>query len=147
MALSTAQLATFKSAILGDAALSNARNAGDQGAIAAYYNAPGAGSIWRPNIGASELNTAIIWSEFTTLTIVVQNAYFALLQAGVIDATNANVRAGFATVFSGKTTLTNLTSLAARTPTKFEALFTTSNVCSCFGQTVTVADVAQALGS
>lgn len=148
MPLSAGQLSVFKSAILGDGALSAARTAGDQGVIAGYYNASaGAGSIWRPSISASEMNTAIVWSEFITLSAVVQNGYFALIQGGVIDATNANVRAGFASIFSGKVSLTNLVALAARVPTRFEALFTTSNVCSCFGQTVTVADVAQALGS
>jgi hypothetical protein len=144
--LNTSQLATFKAAINGDANLAAARAAGDQGAIAAYYNAAGSGSIWRPSINSAELNTAIVWSEFIALPVQTQNAYFALVQGGKIDATNANIRAGFSSIFAG-TTIGNLTALAARVPTRFEALFTTANVCSCFGQTVTPADVAQALGS
>lgn len=144
----SSQLPIFKAAILADANLVVQRAAGDQGAIAAYYNANGSGSIWKPAISAAQLNTAIVWSEFILGTPAVQNGYFALLQGDPIDATNANIRAGFASIFAGATvSLANLTALAARTPTRFEALFTTANVCSCFGQLVTPADVAQALGS
>lgn len=144
--LTPTQATVLKAAILGNASLAAARAAGDQGAIAVYYNANAAGSIWRPSITAAELNTAIVWSQFIALTAIVQNGYNAMLLAGTIDATSANVRAGFASIFSGQS-LTNLTALAARAPTRFEALFTVSNVCSCFGQSVTVADVAQALGT
>jgi hypothetical protein len=74
-----------------------------------------------------------------------QNAYLALIQ-GAIDATNANIRAGFGAIFGG-TSVTNLTALAQRVPTRFEALFTTAQVSAAFGQSVTVADVAAALGA
>lgn len=146
MALTPAQLATFKAAINADANLAAARAAGDQGAIAAYYNGAGAGTIWRPSVSAKELNTAIVWSQFIALPVATQNGYFAMLQAGAIDATSANIRTGFASLFTGQS-LTNLTAIAQRTPTVFEALFTTSQVCTVFGQAVSVADVAAALGS
>lgn len=147
MAFTTAQLATFKAAILADANLAAARIAGNHGAIAAYYNGAGTGTIWRPSISATELNTAIVWSEFIALTAVTQNAYLALLQAGAIDATSANVRGGFVSIFPVGVSRTNLTALAQRVPSVFEALFITAQVCALFGQTVTVADVAAALGS
>ena len=95
MNLTSAQLATFKAAILADANLAAARAAGDQGAIAAYYNANSATPIWRPAVPVSELNTAIVWSAFIALSVQTQQAYFALIQGGVVDSTNANVRAGF----------------------------------------------------
>jgi hypothetical protein len=41
--------------------------------------------------------------------------------------------------------LNNLTTLAQRTPTRFESLFTTSQVCSLYGQACTVNDVINAL--
>lgn len=144
--MNAAQLATFKVAINGDANLSAARAAGDQGAIAAYYNAAGTGTIWRPSISVGELNTAIVWSEFSAMTVGKQNAYLAMVLASV-DATNANIRAGFASIFAGLTSLANLTALAQRVPTRYEALFTTAQVCSVFGRQVSVADVAEALGS
>lgn len=143
--MTPAQLTTFKAAILGDAALAAARTAGDQGAIAAYYNAAGTGTVWRPSISVAELNTAIVWSEFIALTQGQRDAYRALI-SGAIDATNANIRSGFGSIFGG-TSLTNLTALAQRVPTRFEALFTTAQVSAVFGQVVAVADVAAALGS
>jgi hypothetical protein len=148
MALTAAQLATFKAAILADANLAANRAAQAHGAIADYYALAGTGTIWRPVITTQELNTAIVWSEFSALTALLQNAYMALISPGYIDATSANVRGGFTAIFAvGTTSRTNLTTLAQRTPTRFEALFTTANVCSLYGYTPSVADVAQALGS
>lgn len=144
--MTPAQLTTFKNAILSDANLAAARLAGDHGAISTYYNGNGVGNIWRPYIAVSELNTAIVWSEFAALSVQFQNCYFALIQGGAVDATKVNIRNGFGTVFTG-TSLTNLTALAQRLATKFEALFTTANVCVLFAQTVTPTDVAAALGS
>lgn len=143
--MTPAQLSTFKAAILADANLVAARAAGDMGAMATYYNAAGTGTIWRPSISVAELNTAIVWSEFIALTQGQRDAYRALI-SGAIDATNANVRAGFAAIFSGQS-LTNLSALAQRVPTRFEQLFVVSQVTPVFGQTVSVADVAAALGS
>lgn len=143
--MTPAQLTTFKTAINGDAALASARAAGDHGAIAAYYNGAGAGTIWRPSVSVSELNTAIVWSEFIALTQGQRDAYRALI-SGSIDATNTNIRSGFGSIFAG-TSLSNLTALAQRVPSRFEALFTVAQVCSVFGYTVSVADVAAALGS
>lgn len=145
--MTPAQLLIFKTAILADTNLVAQRAAGNQGAIAAYYNGTGAGSIWRPSISVSELNTAIVWSEFAGLTSQLQATYQAMITNGFIDATNANIRGGFSTVFSGKVSLTNLTALAQRTPTIFENLFTTNSICAVHGQQITPADIAAALGS
>lgn len=146
MSLTTAQLQTFKTAIQGDANVTAFLAAGDDGQISTYYNGLGAGSVWLPNISIGQLNTAIVWSEFMTLPVATQNAYIALIQ-GPIDATNANIRAGFSSIFAGKVSLTNLTTLAARTPTRFEALFTIANVSTVFGYVVSPADVVLALNS
>jgi len=144
--MNAAQLTAFKAAILADSSLAAARTAGDHGAIAAYYQGAGSGTVWRPVVTTAELNTAIVWTEFIALSVQVQNAYIALIQAGSVDATSANVRAGFSAIFTG-TSLANLTAIAKRVPTRFEALFSVANVCSVFGQTVAAADIAAALGS
>jgi hypothetical protein len=142
--MTPAQIATFKADILANV---GTRPISDMGAIVAYYNADAAsGFLWRPVVPARELNTAIVWSEFIALPVATQNGYFAILSAGSMDATSANIRAGFGTIFSG-TSQTNLVALVKRTPTNFEALYTTSNVCALFGTVVTVADVARALAS
>lgn len=146
MNLTTAQLATFKADIQTNQAANLA--AGNHGAIALYYNSAGTGTVWRPNIDVSELNTAIVWSDFAALTVAKQNTYLAMITAGFVDATNANIRAGFTTVFGGGSqSLTNLTALAQRVPTRFEQLFTTSQVSATFGQSVSVADIVFALNS
>jgi hypothetical protein len=147
MSLTPAQVTALKAAIQGDANIAGLLVARQDGQIAAYYNAGGAGSIWRPAIGVSELNTAVVWSEFILLSQGARDAYFAMTQGGTVDATNSNIRTGFNSIFTGSVSLTNLTALAQRVPTRFEALFTTAQVCSCFGQVISPADVVQALGS
>lgn len=141
------QLTTFKTAILANAALASARAAGDHGAITAHYNANNGGAIWRPDLSTAELNTAIVWSEFAALTTGLQNTYLAVIAPGTVDATSANVRGAFTTVFAANTvSLANLVTLAQRQPTRFEALFTTAQVSTMYGQSVSVADVTAALG-
>jgi hypothetical protein len=141
-----AQLASLKTAVQGDANLAAARGAGDHGAIAAYYNAAGSGTIWRPSISVAELNTAIDWAAFAALTALKQATYQAMTQGGFVDATSANVRNGFNAVFGAGATLTALTNLAQRVPTRFEALFAASQVSAVYGQQVSVSDIALALG-
>jgi len=143
--MTPAQLATFKTAILADANLAAYLSARNDGAITDYYNQPGAGTIWRPSISIAELNTAILWNEYITLSVQFQGGYLAMIANGVIDATSANIRSGFASIFTGKTSLTNLSAIAQVIPTRFEALFTTSQVCSVFGKRVTVQDVVLTL--
>lgn len=147
MPLTTAQSTAFRTAILADAALAAHRTAGNHGAIAAYYATAGTGTIWRPDISTTELNTAIVWSEFALLSVQLQNTYHALIATSNVDATSANIRGGFTAIFAAGATRTNLTALAQRVPTKFEQLFTTSQVCSLFGYTPSVTDVVSALGS
>lgn len=141
------QLTSFKNAILADASLAAARAAGDHGAIAAYYNAPATGFVWRPSISPVELNTAVDWAAFAALTAIKQNAFSAMIAGGTLDATSANIRAGFQAVFGAGATLTAVTALAQRVPTRFEALFAVSNVTPVFGQVVTVADIVAAMGA
>ena len=146
MPLTTAQLQTFKAAINAEPALAAARAAGDHGAIAAYYNVVSASNIWKPAVTVADLNTAIVWTEFISLAQGARDAYFAMTQGSTVDATKANVRNGFAAIFAG-TSQSNLTALAQRLATRFEVLFTVAQVCSLFGYVVSVADVAEALGS
>lgn len=144
--MNAAQLTVFKAAILADGNVSAFVSAQNHIAIAAYYNGAGTGNIWRPDIKVSEINTALVGSEFVALTAIKQNLFLVIASAPV-DATSANVRANFTAIFTSGTTLSNLTALAQRVPTKGEMVFTTSNVCSMYGLIVSANDVAQALGS
>lgn len=142
------QLTVFKAAIIANGSLSAMIAANDHIGIAAFYNGVGTGVVYRPSISAAELNTAIVWTEYAALTAVFQNCYQAMIAPGTVDGSNANIRAGFGSVFAAATvTKANLVAMAQRVPTKFEMVFTTASVCSLFGVAVTANDVAQALGA
>lgn len=146
--MTPAQVQTLKAAILADANASPARLSGDHGSIANYLNSPGAGVVFRPSITVAELNTAIVWSEYTLLPVASQNCYQAMIAGGSVDGSNPNVRAGFASIFATATqTKANLIALAQKVPTKLEAIFVTSNVCPLFGTNITAADIAAVLGA
>ncbi len=127
----------------------------DIDALLAFYNATAAGPVvlWRADIKPSELAGAIVMSEFVVLSTAAQNGQLLLLQlgAGGLDATNANVRASFTTIWTGKTTLTALTAIAQRSATAFEAissflsLVSGANVCSVYGYRLSFVDVRDAL--
>lgn len=145
--LTTAQWQAWKAAILADAAINGQLS--DHGAVAAYYNAPHASAtVWRPSISIVELNTAIVWSEFEALSAGKRDCYMAMTQAGFVDATSSNVRAGFSSIFAG-TSLSNLAALAKRPATRFENLFgvaaSGSIVTPVFGYVVQNHDVANVL--
>jgi hypothetical protein len=141
--MTPAQLTALKADIATNQSANQA--AGNHGAIAAYYNtSAGSGFMWRPNISAQEVSNAIVYSEFVALTVSQQNTYGVMVKSGTIDATSANIRSGFSSVFTG-TTLSNLTALAQKVPTHFEALFNVTNVCPVFGQTVSANDIADAI--
>jgi hypothetical protein len=147
MSLTLWQLQTFKAAILADVSQTTNVATNNHIAIAAYYNGNGTGTIWRPAIPVAEIITALIGAETVALSATKIAAFQIMCSGMSIDATNANVRAAFSAIFGASTTLTNLTAIAQRTPTRFEMVFTVSQVCSQFGALVTPNDVAQALGS
>lgn len=143
--MTPAQLTALKADIAANQAANQA--AGNYGAVADYYNTTsGAGFYWRNNISAQEIAGAIVYAEYAALSVSQQNTYDAMRASGTIDATSANIRSGFSAVFSG-VTLTNLTALAKKVPTRGEALFTTANICATPGLTVTANDVDAALRS
>lgn len=148
MALDSTQLTIFKAAILSDPALIPDVSAGNTGAIAAYYNVNSTGNIWKPRINTTELNTAVDWTEFRVLSAQLQNTYMTMINPGFLDATSPLIRGGITTCFTaGTATRTNLTNIAQRPPTRFEALFVSASASAIFGQLCTNELVIQALGS
>ena len=67
-----------------------------------------------------------------------------MAQGEYIDATNANIRAGFVSIFGAGATVNNLTAIAQRVATNFEFLFTTSNVSSVYNYILTDDDIREA---
>lgn len=100
--------------------------------LAALINAltgPGAANVFRNDIQPLEVINAILTADFTALTTNQILQIQLMFLGGVLDATNANVRANFNAIFSGKTTtLANLAAVAQRTGSRAEALFGTGFV-------------------
>lgn len=150
MSFSASDLAAIKSAIEADATAAAYIAAGNPGACADYLNAASSGPtlIWRPDIPVSELLDGVIWSAFVALSTGAIAAWQALTSGGTVDATSANVRAGFVTIFgSGSQTLTNLSAIAQRPASRLEGIFTTSQVCSHYGEQIDSATVQAAMVS
>jgi hypothetical protein len=116
--------------------------------IADFYNQVAAGpavSLWKPDVPVEDLAKSILMSEFIALTAVKQNG-FAVYQFGTyVDATNANVRNGFNSIFGTSTSLTNLTAIAKKPGTYLEVLFSSvdgaANTSTLYKYTLTAADV------
>lgn len=131
---------------------------GDPDALVALYNATSGTSIWRTDVKPAELVANIIVSEFIALAVngdQKRSAMLMLVQlgAGGLDASNANVRTSFQTIWTGTTTLNNLVAVGQRAATAFEAItaFLTAaapaNVCApeIYGHVLTRFEVSTAL--
>ena len=155
--LNSAQLTTLSNAINADPTLTNlnGQNGWQQIADAMNADSSPAVNLWKKDSAAVDLLGALLASDISGVTA----NYIAYLQilCGVptVDATNANVRSNFTTIFTGKQTLTNLIAASSRVATRFEALadFTTAATppagyvtSSVYGYRVTAKDVAVATG-
>ena len=148
MSFTTAELASIKAAVTADATALGYWTAGSAGMCCAYLNAPSPTPvlIWRPNIPVAELLTGVVWSAFVELTPQVQAAWAALTAGGTVDSTNANIRAGFVTVFgAASATVANLAAIAQRPASRLEAIFASGGVSTQYGATIHVADLIGAM--
>src|SRR5208337_4604359 len=123
MSLAVAQLATLKTDIQGQGSLTGAVIGHDAVTVANFYNANSATAIWRSDLTDHEVVAACVMTEVVALTALALSAFQILIKPTIINAASANVQSAFTTLFSGKTTLTNLTAVAQRTATRLEALF------------------------
>ena len=151
MSLSTAQLSTLATYIAAQGDL-NTKPAGSDGAfaVAALLNQPDASNtiVYSPAIPSQILINAIVPGDLSALS-AGQLAYLQmLLGVPTVDGTNATVGAAISSMFAGKQTLTNFVALA-RKATRFELLFTTSNVVTppLYGYQVSTTDIQSARGN
>ena len=153
--LTNTQFDTLKTDILANAtaggALETAVAIGNDVAVAAYYNALAspAVKIWLPRVTIDQLNGAVVWTDFVGLTALKQNTYIAMTQAGFVDASDAQVRSGFAAAFgAASASITAITAMAQRDASRLEALLSTGSgtrVTAVFGYVLMHLDVARAL--
>lgn len=131
MALTSDQLATLKAAINSDPALSVLPNNDDAAfTIAAAFNALASPVfiVWRTDIPTKDIKKAVVWTEYIARAQGERDAFVLINSNGIVNAADANVRQGFADIFSGPlgaTTRANLTALAKRDATRAEKLFST----------------------
>lgn len=154
MSITSAQSSTLAAAIAADPTLTANGSSNQFQSIADAMNLasnPAVG-LWMPNVATSVILTALLASDMTALSAGNIGYLQMLLTVGVVDATSANVRANFSTIFAGKTTLTNLIAAAQKTATRFEALgaFITvagaSSISTAYGIVLVAKDVQAALG-
>lgn len=153
MSLSPAQNATLKTDIQAQPSLAAAVTLHDWAAVANFYNAAAspAVNVWRADVKASEIVAAVVPTEWVALTSVQQSWLQWATNAGTLDASSANVRSGFTTLFGvGTTSRTNLTNIAQRAATVLEKLFGDGNTpltSSLYGHVLTAAEVQTAMGA
>lgn len=143
----------LKTNIQGQGTLAAAVAAADWFTVAAFYNAGSGVQVWLPVVSVDALKNAIDWtaaagSGFQQLNQAQRDTYSALTQGSSVDATQANIRAGFASIFSASIA-TALALLSQRQGTRLEILFSVAgppNVSNVFGQRLTADDVQKAMG-
>lgn len=158
--ITSGQWASFRAAVKAHNAdaIATAYAAKNPDTLVTLYNAPSGTSIWRTAVTPAELVGSIIMSEFLGFQAngdQKRSAMLMLVQLGTggLDATNSNVRDSFVTIWTGTTTLTNLTTVARRNATVFEAIAAyltaaaPANVCApeIYGHVLTRLEVATAL--
>ena len=143
--LTNAQLIILRDDILADPILDAFPNTPDGAAgIAEIYNADAVPDffIWRSSVPTHDVKEVIVWTEYIALGAAEKSTFELIVSNGIVDATNANVRDGLATIFSGPEnagTRTALLNLVARNATRAEALFadTTSGSGATRGSSAT----------
>jgi hypothetical protein len=151
LALTPAQLATLKTAILAEPSLSTAVATADDQAIANWFNEPSspAVAVWKPVVDIQALNSAIAWADMVVLTQEKQLTYQSMIWANQVDMTDNQVRQGLKAVFgAASTSYTAIVAIGQRTATRYEALFSSGagpKVSTVFGEALTPQAVSTAL--
>lgn len=105
------------------------QKANDQ-AVADLLNSltsPGAASVFRTDVRAQEFLNCITTADFSALNQLNTSKLQMVLGPGVLDATNANLRAAVQALFTGAT-LTAMQAVCSRTGSRAEVLWGTGIV-------------------
>jgi len=154
MSLSSSAAAKLRASITSNAAVSSQLAQADWPGIANFYNVTNAAILWRKDLSIQDFVGGFVWAEVSTFTSDQTQRLTILTQPPFVDATNANIRNGFASVFTASaapSTQAALLALAQRPATRFEALFTTAaglaTVSSQYGVVLSNTDVQSAMGA
>src|SRR5687767_3293523 len=154
MPLTPAQLTTLKNDIAADGALNPLPNNDESNfTIRDAYNAAASPAfvVWRSNVPVDEMTNVFVWTAIDALSVGKARIWDWMSRAGVIDASNSNVRQGFVDAFGGRSaTVTAVTPVMKRNATRAEKLFATGTGSSGspgtmgFEGQVTAADISAA---
>jgi len=128
MALTTAQLATLKAAILADpdAAVIAARAIRNDTEVARLYNLASTFVVWRTAVPPEDYRQSVVWTEVDALTVGKARIWEWLTSnmSMAFDPSKANVRTGLSDCWAvNTTTRTQLIALSKRFATKGEKVF------------------------
>lgn len=121
-----------------------------QGLIADYYNQTAFPEveIWRPDLTISDITNNIVFSDYIALTAAKREAWMALSQGLIINATIPLVRTNFTSIFgNGTSTTNNVIAIAKKKATNLESLFITSGVSELYNYIITAEEIVNILRS
>ena len=132
MSLSPAQLAILRTLVQGEVSLASARTTGDDGAIAAWLNAPVSPAfiVWKTRVSIADTGQAFNgaeWAGMVTANISRLQCVATYLADGY-NAALADIRAMFTDIWSGAggaTTRASLLALWKRSATRAEKALAT----------------------
>lgn len=157
MALTVEQRATLAAHIRAnqDQAVIDALAIRNDTELARLYNLPSGFYVWKSDIPKKDLRGAFVWDEVVTnLSATDWQAWAELTADGSVDGSDANIRAGFARIFTGPnvaTTRANLLAIAKRFATVAEEVFATGTGTEAnpgalvFEGSVSISDIGLAL--
>lgn len=146
MSLTAAQLPALRAAIAADPTLAAIPNTPDSNqTIADAFNAVSSPAfyVWRSSVSEAEFTglpgvdvanagaaTVWSWTAFIARSVGEQNGWARMFASGTVNPSRANVRQGFADIFSGSANAApaqrnHLTVLSKRAATRAEQLYAT----------------------
>lgn len=155
--LTEEQYQSLKQDMVGRESLQEALLSGDDVALTAFYNSVASPMflVWKTWVTKEEaFEQALDWSEVGSLTAAEEKIWSWMFQAGGMNPSKPNIRAGMATALSSAVnTRAALVALSVRPGTVFEKLFSTGAGTSIEPATmaiegpVDVSDVSRARGN
>jgi hypothetical protein len=103
MALTPAQLATLKAAIIADPTAGPMRTAGDTAALLAWCNGASATLAWRPVVSGDEIYAAHKPKDYLARSAAERSGFDLMCRQTRLDFTVGKIRTGIADMFSGTT--------------------------------------------
>lgn len=130
MALTPEQRVALKADILANQDAADLYNEGNLSGLAVLYNAPAAPAffVWRTSVAVADImRNGFDWTRVDNLTVGKARIWEFMTDAGILDPSQPNVRAGFEACFSveagDQSTRQAIYNHSARPASRIERLF------------------------